>query len=150
MNEEKIVATNKKARRDYFVLESYEAGIQLRGMEVKSLRESRTSLNDSFARVEKEEAFLYNLHIPPYSSISQREYDPVKARKLLLHKKEINKLGGRLSAKGLTLVPLKIYFKHGIAKIELALCKGKKLYDKRRQLRKKTAEREIKRVLKKR
>ena len=150
MNEEQVVATNKKAVRDYFILESCEAGIQLKGMEVKSLREASVSLNDSFARIENQEAFLYNLHIPPYSSLSQREYNPIKVRKLLLHKKEIKKLAGHLTTKGLTLVPLKIYFKHGIAKLELALCRGKRLYDKRRQLRKKTAQREVERALRKR
>ena len=150
MAEEEIIATNKKAKRDYFILESYEAGIRLQGVEVKSLRESKVSLNDSFGRIEKEEIFLYNLHVPPYSHIDRRDYNPLKARKLLLHKREIKKLASRLSIKGLTIVPLKMYFKHGIAKVELALCKGRKLYDKRRQLRKKTAQREVERELRKR
>jgi SsrA-binding protein len=148
MADEKIIATNKKAGRDYFILESYEVGIQLQGIEVKSLREGKANLNDSFGRIERGEIFLFNLHIGPYSHISQRDYNPLRVRKLLLHKKEIKKLIGRLSIKGLTLVPLKMYFKHGIVKLELALCRGKKLYDKRRQLRKKAAQREIERVLK--
>ncbi len=148
MAEEKVVATNKKARRDYFILDTYEAGIQLQGTEVKALRQAKANLNDSFARVTDTEIFLYNLHISPYSHMSQEDYNPTRPRKLLLHKKEIKKIKVRLSARGLTMVPLRIYFKHGIAKLELALCKGKRLYDKRRQLHKKTAQREMQRALK--
>ncbi len=148
MVEEKAVATNKKARRDYFVLDTYEAGIQLAGTEVKSLRQAKANLNDSFARIADEELFLYNLNLSPYSQMSQRDYNPTRPRKLLLHKKEIKKISGRLSAKGLTMVPLRIYFKHGIAKVELAICKGKRMYDKRHTLRKKTAQREMQRAVK--
>jgi len=148
MAEEKVVATNKKARRDYFILDTYEAGIQLQGTEVKAIRQAKANLNDSFARVTDAEIFLYNLNIRPYSHMSQKDYNPTRPRKLLLHKKEIKKINSRLSARGLTMVPLRIYFKHGIAKLELALCKGKRLYDKRRQLHKKTAQREMQRALK--
>jgi len=148
MADEKVVATNRKAKRDYFILDTYEAGVQLQGAEVKALRQAKANLNDSFARVTDAEIFVYNLHISPYSHMSQEDYNPARPKKLLLHKKEIKKIKARLSARGLTMVPLRIYFKHGIAKLELALCKGKRLYDKRRQLHKKTAQREMQRALK--
>jgi len=144
---EKSIATNRKARHDYSILETYETGIELHGTEVKSLREGGTNLKDSFARVERGEVFLYNLHISPYSHTSDTKYNPIRTRKLLLHKKEIKKLVGQTVRKGLTLVPLRMYFKHGLAKVELALCKGKKLYDRRQELRRRTAEMEVRRVL---
>ncbi len=145
---EGMIATNRTARRDYMILESIEAGIQLRGGEVKSLRAHRANLKDSFGRIEKGEVYLYNLHISPYEYNTDSSEDPKRPRKLLLHKSEIRKLINQTSQKGLSLIPLKLYFKRGFARVELALAKGKKLYDKREQLRRKTAEREVRRELK--
>src|SRR3990167_2249404 len=129
--EPSTVVTNRKAYHDYFIEETFEAGLVLRGTEVKSLREGRVNLKDSFARVEREELFLYNCHISPYSHGNISNHDPTRTRKLLLRKGEIEKLIGKTQQKGMTLIPLKIYFKRGWAKVELALAKGKKLYDKR-------------------
>lgn len=145
--EEKTVATNRQARRDYFIIESWEAGMALTGTEVKSLREGRANLKDSFAEVAKGEVFLLNAHISPYSCGNRANHEPLRKRKLLLHKKEIRKLIGRVEEKGLTLVPLRLYFKNGHAKVEVALAKGKKLYDKRDDLKRRTVEREMERDL---
>ena len=142
----KVVATNRRARYDYFVLESLEAGIQLRGNEVKSLREGRASIKDSFARVEKDELFLYNFYIAPFSHNSDTKYDPLRLRKLLIHRRQINKLKTKIAEKGMALIPLKLYFKKGLAKVEIAVCKGKRSYDKREKIKKKEAEKEIKKV----
>ncbi len=144
---EGLVATNREARHNYHILESLEAGIELKGAEVKSLREHRANLKDSFARVEGDEAFLYNMHISPYPQAGRFGPDPQRRRKLLLHKAEIKRLLGKLTQKGLTLIPLKLYFKRGIAKVELALAKGKRLYDKREAIRRREAERELRRAL---
>lgn len=144
----KIVATNKKAYHDYHVEESYEAGMLLKGTEVKSLREGRANLKDSFARVENEEIFLYNCHISPYSHGNIANHDPLRTRKLLMHKGEIQRLMGKMMQKGYTLLPLKIYFKDGKAKIELALAKGKKQYDKREDIKKRDAAREMEKAFK--
>ncbi len=144
----KIVATNRQARRSYFILETIEAGLQLTGCEVKSLRSHRANLKDSFARVQEGEIFLYNLHISPYEQGGRFNLEPKRRRKLLLKKKEINDLIGQTSQKGLTLVPLSIYFKRGYVKIELALVKGKRQYDKRQQIIKETQRQEIDRALK--
>ena len=144
---EEVIATNRTAHRDYAILESFEAGIELRGGEVKSLRAHRANLKDSFGRIEAGEVYLYNLHISPYEYNTGSLEDPKRPRKLLLHKSEIRKLIGQTSQKGLTLIPLKIHFKRGFAKVELALARGKRLYDKREQLRRKTVEREITREL---
>lgn len=144
--EEKIVATNRRARYNYTILESFEAGVELRGTEVKSLRAGQTNLKDSFARVENGELFLYNMHIAPYEFGNIQNVDPIRARKLLLHKNQIRRLAGELSAKRLTLIPLKLYFKRGIAKVELAVAKGKKLYDKREAIRRRESERELRRI----
>lgn len=146
--EKTIVAQNKKAFHDYFILESYEAGISLRGTEVKSLRERRVNLKDGYARVEDGELFLHNVHISPYSKGSVSNHDPLRSRKLLMHKSEIRRLEGKSQEPGMTLVPLKMYFVDGKAKVELGLARGKKSYDKREVLAKKTAEREIERTLK--
>ncbi|MBI3991545.1 MAG: SsrA-binding protein SmpB [Candidatus Omnitrophica bacterium] len=143
-----IIATNREAGRDYHIIESYESGIELKGSEVKSLREGRVSLKESFGRIEKDEIFLYNLHIPPYSHGNINNPDAKRKRKLLLHRAEIRKLTGRISEKGFTLIPLKMYFKKGFVKVEVALAKGKKLYDKREVIKKKTAERELRRAFK--
>jgi len=142
------IATNRKAFRDYHILETMEAGIVLVGSEVKSLREGRANLRDSFARIKDAEAFLYNVHISPYAKARADNYEPRRSRKLLLHRREINKLIGRVGEKGLTLVPLKLYFKRGKAKVELALAKGKKFYDKREALKARAHEREIATALK--
>ena len=133
--------TNRAARRDYFILETVEAGLQLKGSEVKSLRAGKASLAESFAKVEGQEIFLYHMHINPYEYNAQEDQDPVRPKKLLLHKKEIMHLIANMSQKGLTLVPLKIYFKRGFAKVELGLAKGKKHYDKRESIRRKESER---------
>lgn len=144
-----IIATNHKAYRDYAVLESFECGIELRGSEVKSLRDGKANLNDSFARIEGGEAILYSTHISPYSQASYLNVESVRPRKLLLHKKQISKLEGSLSQKGLTLIPLKLYFNdRGFAKVELALCKGKKFYDKREDIKRREQDLEMRRVMK--
>jgi SsrA-binding protein len=147
----KTAATNRKAFRDFEVLESVECGIELKGSEVKSLRDGKATLNDSFARIEKGQVFLYNTHITPYEQASYLNVEAARIRRLLLHKNQIDKLNGRLTQKGLTLVPLKIYFNdRGFAKVELALCKGKKLYDKREDVKRREADLDIRRVMKRR
>ena len=142
----KVIAQNRKARFDYFIFETWEAGVILSGSEVKSLREGRANLRDSFARVEEGEVFLYNLHIPPYDQGSHFNPDPVRTRKLLLHQREIKRLIGKTQERGLTLVPLKIYFKRGWVKVEIGLAKGKKTVDKRRQIAEREAKREMERA----
>jgi len=139
----KIVCQNKKAYHNYFIDEVFEAGLVLLGPEVKSLREGRGSLVDSYARVKKGEVFLYNMHITPYPYAHHQHLDPVRPRKLLLNKREIKKLIGKTEEKGFTLVPTKVYFSRGLAKIELALAKGKRKYDKRKALKEKDLKREI-------
>ena len=147
----KIIATNRKALRDYEVLESFECGIELKGSEVKSLRDGRININDGFARIEAGEVMLYNANISPYAQASYLNVDPVRKRKLLLRKQQITKLSGKLAQKGLTLVPLKVYFnERGFAKMELVLCRGKKLYDRRQDLKIKEADLAIRRVMKSR
>ncbi|MFQ5543339.1 MAG: SsrA-binding protein SmpB [Nitrospiria bacterium] len=142
-----VVVTNRKAFHEYFILEKIEAGMSLYGTEVKSLREGRINLKDSFARLEKEEIYLYNCHISPYSHGNLANHEPTRRRKLLLKKREISRFLGKTREKGLTLIPLKVYFKRGWAKVELGLAKGKKLYDKRETAAKKTAQREMERAL---
>ena len=145
----KVVSSNRKARHNYNILETFEAGIVLKGNEVKSLRTKGCSIEESFARVEKGEVFLYNMHIQDFMKSSFFKTDPVRIRKLLLNKREIKKLIGYTSQKGLTLVPLKVYFSdRGIAKVQIALAKGAKLYDKRRKLKEKEEKREIQREFK--
>ena len=144
--EDKVVATNRKALYNYSIIETVEAGIQLMGTEVKSLRDGQASLVDSYARVDGTEVFLYNMHIPPYKFGNYANPDPIRPRKLLLHKKQIIKLMGELANKGLVLIPLKLYFKNGIAKVELSLARGKKLYDKREAIKKRESDRELKRA----
>jgi len=144
----KIIGTNRRAFHDYEILETYEAGMVLAGPEVKSLREGRVALRDGFARVDSEEAFLYNVHISPYEKSSAKDYDPKRTRKLLLHKQEIRRLLGRIQQKGLTLVPLEMYFKKGNAKVSLGLARGKRTYDKREAVKRREAEREIRRSMK--
>ena len=138
---------NHKARRDYFITETYEAGIELKGTEVKSLRAARASIDDAFARVERGECWLYNAHINPYEFGNRYNVDPLRPRRLLLHRKEIDRLASRLNAKGVALVPLKIYFTKSFAKVQLGLGKGKTQMDKREVLKRKAADREIDRAL---
>ena len=143
------IATNRKAHRDYEVLESLECGLELKGSEVKSLRAAKINLNDSFARFEGPEIFLYNAHISHYAQASYLNVDPDRHRKLLLHKKQLQRINSKLTQKGLTLIPLKIYFNdRGFAKIELALCKGKKLYDKRETVKRRETDKLLRRVIK--
>jgi SsrA-binding protein len=139
----KIVCQNRKAAHDYFIDEVLEAGIVLLGPEVKSLREGRGSLVDSYARVKKGEAFLHNMHITPYPYAHHLNLDPTRTRKLLLNKGEIKRLIGKTEEKGFTLIPTKVYFSKGFAKVELALAKGKRKYDKRRALKEKELKKEI-------
>jgi len=141
----KIIATNRKARHDYQILNTFEAGIVLQGTEVKSLRQGKANLKDSYAIIKNGELFLLNMHISPYSHGTAYNHDPLRTRKLLLHRHEIRRLIGQVQEKGLTLVPLKIYFKNGIAKVELALVRGKKLYDRRQDIARRDAERELQR-----
>ena len=147
-SEEKDICVNRRARHDYFIEETYEAGLVLQGSEVKSLRDGRANLSDSYARIIRGECILLNAHINPYSAANRYNHEPTRTRKLLLHKQEIRRLGGKVREKGLTLVPLRLYFKGGRAKVELGLARGKKLYDKRETLRKKAAQREVERSLK--
>jgi SsrA-binding protein len=145
---EKLIAANKKAFHDYFILEKMEAGIVLLGTEVKAIREGRLNLKDSYALVRSGEVFLLNCHISPYSHGNRGNHDPVRSRKLLLHQGEIRKLIGKTQEKGLTLVPLRVYLKRGKIKVELGIAKGKKLYDKRETERRKEADREAKAAIK--
>lgn len=145
---DQIIITNHKARRDYFIQESFEAGIELRGCEVKSLRDKKGNLNDSFARIFNGEVFLYNLHISPYPFSQIETPDPLRTRKLLLHKHQIKKLIGELSSSGQTLIPLKLYFKKGKVKVEMGLAKGKRQYDKRATIKKREQDMEARRAMK--
>ena len=146
----KLIANNKKAYHDYFILEKYEAGIVLHGTEVKSLRMGQCSIKEAFIRIENGEMFIYGMHVSPYEKGNIFNRDPIRPRKLLMHKREILKLYGTLKQEGLTLIPLSLYFKNGRVKVELGLCKGKKLYDKRDDLAKRDAKRTIDRALKER
>jgi SsrA-binding protein len=143
-----IVATNRRARFDYEIVDTWEAGIALMGPEVKSLRDGRANLGDSFATVHRGEAWLEKLHISPYEPATlANPRDPQRRRKLLLHRREIDRLDGRISEKGLTLVPLTVYFRRGRAKVELALARGKRTYDKRHSIREKEQDRETQRAM---
>ena len=142
---EKLICQNKKARHNYFIEDRYEAGIALLGTEVKSLREGRANLGDSYGKIKNGEVFLVDAHISPYSYANRFNHDPLRTRKLLLHRKEIRRLIGKVQEKGFTLIPLRLYFSNGKAKVELGLAKGKKLFDKREVLKRKTMEREMER-----
>ena len=144
----KIIAVNRKARRDYEIIESLEVGVVLKGTEVKSLREGHLNFKDSYAKVQEGEVFLVNAHISPYSHGNLQNHDPLRERKLLLHKSEIRRLVGKTEQKGLTLVPLRAYFVQGHAKVELALARGKRYRDKRETIKRRDATREIERELK--
>jgi len=141
--DERLVTTNRKARHDYAILDTYEAGIVLKGTEVKSLRLRNANLSEGYATVKNGEVWLFGMHISPYQQGSYANVDPVRIRKLLLHKKEIRRLLGRLDEKGLTLVPLKVYFKKNLAKVLLGLARGKKAYDKRQDIARRDSERAI-------
>ena len=148
MDNIKIIANNKKAYHDYFILEKYEAGIELAGTEVKSLRQGRCNLKDSWCSIVKGELFVNGMHISPYEHGNIWSKDPMRVRKLLMHKREINKLFGTLQQQGLSLIPLSAYFKGSVVKLELGLCKGKKLYDKREDAARKSTKRDIDRAMK--
>jgi len=143
-----VIAKNKKAFRDYILFERFEAGIVLIGSEVKSVREHKVNFKDSYARIKDDELFLFNMHISPYSKARVQDIDPKRTRKLLLHRREIERLQGKLTDKSLTIIPVSIYLKDYLVKIELALAKGKTLKDKRRDLQREESDKEIKRALK--
>lgn len=138
----KLIANNKKARFDYFIEDTYEAGISLAGTEVKSLRMGKCSVKESFIRIENGEVYIYGMHISPYEKGNIFNKDPLRVRKLLLHKYEINKMAGKIAQQGYTIVPLQVYFRGSLVKVEIGLAKGKKLYDKRQDIAKKDARRE--------
>jgi SsrA-binding protein len=142
------IAENRKAMHDYHLLETFEAGIALQGTEVKSIREGRVNLRDSFARVEGGEVFLYNVHVSPYGNRGYVDHEPTRRRKLLLHKQEIRKLIGKTVEKGMTLVPTRMYFKNGRIKVAISLAKGKQLHDKREAIKKREADRETRAAVK--
>lgn len=145
----KLIASNKTARRDYDIIETLEVGIELKGSEVKSVRAGNVNLKDSFARIENGEVFLYNTHISPYAEASYLNVDPLRPRRLLLHKSQITKFYTNLSQRGFTLVPFSIYLSdRGIVKLELALCKGKKLYDRRESIKRREIDLEMRKALK--
>jgi SsrA-binding protein len=146
-SEEPPFATNHKAGRDYEILETFEAGLVLTGSEIKSIRQRRVSLDDSFARVDGGELFLYNMHVSPYEQGGRWNLEPARVRKLLMHRQEINRLAGKLSQKRLTLVPLRLYQSRGRAKVALAVCKGKRLFEKRDRIREREVDRDIQRRL---
>ncbi len=144
----KLIANHKKAFHDYFIEDKYEAGISLAGTEVKSLRMGKCSVKESFIRIENGEVIIYGMHISPYEKGNIFNKDPLRPRKLLMHKYEINKIAGKMAEKGYTVVPLRVYFKGSLVKVEIALAKGKKLYDKRQDIAKKDARRESERDFK--
>ena len=142
---DRLVANNKKAYHDYFIEEKYEAGISLAGTEVKSLRMGKCSIKEAFIRIERGEVFIYGMHISPYEKGNIFNKDPLRVRKLLLHRSEINKMEGKIAEKGFTLVPLRVYFKGSLVKVEIGLARGKKLYDKRDDIAKRDQMREVER-----
>lgn len=144
----RLIANNKKAYHDYFIEETYQAGIALHGTEVKSLRMGKCSIKESFVRIENEEVYIYGMHISPYEKGNIFNRDPLRVKKLLLHKSEIRKMKGKIAEKGYTLVPLKVYFNRSLVKVEIGLAKGKKLYDKRQDIAKKDQRREAERDFK--
>lgn len=146
-SEIKVVATNRKARHEYFIEETFEAGLVLRGSEIKSIRASKVSLQEAYVALERGEAFLHGAHVAPYDPASSQNHDPTRPRKLLLHRRELNKLISRVAERGYTIVPLKMYLLGGLAKVEIALAKGKRQYDKRRKIAERDAKRRIERAL---
>ena len=144
----KLIANNKKAYHDYFIDEKYETGIELYGTEVKSIRMGKCSIKEAFVRIQNGEVYIYGMHVNPYEKGNIFNKDPLRARKLLMHKAEIHKLGGKIAEKGFTLVPLQVYFKGSLVKVEIGLARGKKLYDKREDIAKKDQRRELERDFK--
>ena len=147
-NSERLISDNRKARHDYLLFDTFEAGIALLGTEVKAIREGRVNLRDSYGRVEQGEVFLYNLHISPYSHRGYADHEPGRRRKLLLHKREIRKLIGKVVERGMTLVPVRMYFKRGRVKVAVSLAKGKRVHDKRETLRRREVDREARAAIK--
>ena len=147
---QKLIANNKKAYHDYFIEETYEAGVALHGTEVKSMRLGKCSIKESFIRIENGEVFVYGMHVSPYEKGNIFNKDPMRVKKLLMHRYEINKLAGKIAEKGYTLVPLQVYFREGKVKVEIGLAKGKKLYDKRESIAQKDQRRELEREFKER
>lgn len=145
----KVIATNKKARHEYHITDEFEAGIVLVGTEVKSIREGRVNLKESYAEIKNGEVFLRKMHITPYTYAYYDNHDPLRSRKLLLHNREIKRLIGKIKERGFTLVPLKLYFKNNRVKVQIGLAKGKKLYDKRESMKEKDSKREMDRIRKK-
>lgn len=145
---QKLIANNKKAYHDFFIDETFETGVVLHGTEVKSMRMGKCSIKESFIRIENGEAFVYGMHVSPYEKGNIFNKDPLRVKKLLMHRYEINKLAGKVAEKGYTLVPLQVYFKDGRVKVEIGLARGKKLYDKREDIAKKDARREVEREFK--
>jgi SsrA-binding protein len=150
MDNIKVIAKNRKAKHDYFLLETFEAGISLQGSEIKSIRAGHISIKEAYVKVDGEQAWLVNAHISPYDPASRENHDPIRERKLLLHKKEIARLWDEVRQKGATIIPLQVYLKNGKAKVEISIVKGKKNYDKRQAIAKKDSQREIERSLKNR
>ena len=140
-------ATNHKARRDYDILEAFETGIELKGTEIKSIRQHRVSIDDSFARIDEGQLLLYNMHVSPYEQGGRFNVEPIRVRKLLMHRREIDRLEGYLTQKRLTLVPLRLYQQHGLAKVELAVGRGKRIFEKRDRIRERELDREIQRSI---
>ena len=140
-------ATNHKARRDYDIMETYEAGVELRGTEVKSIRQHRVTVDDSFARIDEGELFLYNMHVSPYEQGGRANVEPTRPRKLLMHRREIERLQGLLSQKRVTLVPLRLYQTHGLVKVDLAVGRGRRLFEKRDRIRERELDREMQRAV---
>jgi SsrA-binding protein len=145
-----VITVNRKAYHNYLIQETIESGIVLKGSEIKSIREGKVNLSDAYAKPENGELWLYNSHIASYHAASYNTHEPTRPRKLLLHRKEINILAGKIVQKGLTLVPLKLYIKHGVAKLELGVAKGKKVYDKKEAIARRDADREMERAMKRR
>lgn len=146
----KLITSNRRARHDYAILDTFEAGLVLTGTEVKSLRDGKASLQEAYARIDRDEIWLVGMHVPEYSHGNRQNHEPTRTRKLLLHRKEIERLRGLLEQKGLTLVPLRLYWKDGRAKVELGLGRGKKDYDRRQDVAKREAQREIERAMSRR
>jgi SsrA-binding protein len=147
-SDKKIIATNRKAHRDYFIEETHEAGMVLTGSEIKSIRARRVNLRDGYVQVRNGEVWLMNTHIAPYKQASRQNHEPKRDRKLLMHRREINRLQGKAQEKGYTIVPLRLYLRNNRAKVEIALVRGKKLYDKRRAIAKRDADRDMQRAVK--
>ena len=142
-----VFATNHKARRDYEILETFETGIELKGTEIKSIRQHRVSLDDSFARIDEDQLFLYNMHVSPYAQGGPYNPEPTRMRKLLMHRRQIDRLAGLMTQKRVALIPLRLYQQHGMAKVELAVGKGKRIFEKRDRIREREMDREIQRAM---